>query len=130
MVKTRQNSFAKLVNKNMNTIMSKFGRSDITLVTYSDTYNANGRLASHTATTTNNITGDLQFVTYQDGELLSTGYVTVGDGIFYTVHDRDLSEDDEITVDSVKWKLVKKIESETLGSSKIYQAWVCVRMPT
>jgi hypothetical protein len=126
MVKTRVDEFADLNHKHMVIILDKVGRNDIQLTSVSHTRNSMGRLSGRT-TTTSTITGDLQFVNYQDKELLSEGFVKVGDGIFYTIYSNSLSENDEIVVDSVTWVLTSRIEAETIGPDRVFQAWTCVR---
>jgi len=129
MVTERNGSGGTFLDQSRNstiTILDKFGRTDITLTKRTATYNQAGRISGYSKVTST-ITGDLQFVTYQDKELLKEGYVKIGDGIFYTIYSSSLNENDEITVDSQNWILTSRIEAETLGQGRIYQAWTCIR---
>ena len=63
---------------------------------------------------------------------IALGIAQQGDGIFFTAGTVTIRANDEITVDSVPWKLTKKVEAETMpdgsGSGEtIYQGWIAVR---
>jgi hypothetical protein len=114
----------------MITILDKFGRKDIILTTYTETTNSMGGIKTRTSVSTTLSTADLQFVNYQDRELLNEGYAKIGDGLFYTIYSDSINEEDEITVDSVIWILTKRVEAETIGTDRVSQAWVCTRKNT
>ena len=121
-----QGGLRELNHKTTEIILDRFGRKDIILQRKIEQKNAMGHLKGyHLEKST--ITGDLQFVNYQDKQLLKEGYVKIGDGLFYCVHNTDLKENDEIIVDNVNWILNKRVEAETIGDGRIYQAWTCVR---
>lgn len=119
-------SFPAKARNIMTKWVKDFGRNDITKVRYTETVNQMGGIGAQTSAT-ETIRGDLQFVTIEDHKILLSGIARLGDGILYAETSVDLQNDDEITVDTVTWKLVKQVEGETVEGLRIYQAWVCVR---
>lgn len=123
-------SFAELQRRKALEYFQKFARQDILLYKHSAlTTNAMGRLSGFTEDAATTIIGDLQFVTYQDKQLIELGYARIGDGIFYTVHDTNIEAEDMIKVDSVYWELTKQVEAEQTVGNTIYQAWIAIRKP-
>lgn len=129
MVTTRTGgSFSALQRSLYETIIARFGRKDIALVRYTLTLNGEKQITARTSTTST-VRGDLQFVTYDDKQYLDRGIARIGDGIFYTVYSTALSAGDIITVDSIPWELMTQVEAETIGTERIYQAWIVRRRP-
>lgn len=112
------------------------GRDDFILTSYSQspTFNQRGRINTQTTSTTSNITGDLQFSVKLIKPYIELGIAAQGNGIFYTLAKTSINANDEVTVDSVTWKLTSQVEGETLNDgagsgSTVYQAWIAVRKP-
>lgn len=131
MVTTRDGgSFLRLQQAKSLEYFQKFGRSDFTLVKYSETLNARGRLATQTSTSTTKILGDLQFDRKVLQEYIDIGIAQRGNGIFYTVPSTDISANDEIQSDGVTWKLTAQVEGEESEGQVVYQGWIAVKKPT
>ena len=104
----------------------KFARKDVTWVIRTEVLNAKGRVASST-TTESTIIGDLQFGNDVMSEYIQIGIAISGDGAFYTLYSYAIEENNEIIVDGVTWKLVRKIEAEQTTGDTIYQGWIARR---
>ena len=129
MVTERNGSGGSFLEQNRSTtllILQKLGRDDVALSHRTPSYNSAGRLSGFTTATTT-ILADLQFVTFEDREMLDEGVANVGDAILYTTYDISIDKKDEITVDSVVWRVKRRVEAETIGTGKLFQAWVCSR---
>lgn len=132
MVKTRTTSkLARLHKSWFNDMISgknySFGRKDITLVSVTRTPDSMGDLETITESNST-ISGDLQFVTKEDKQLLEVGWVKVGDAVFFTSSANTITENSEIIVDSVRWKLTRKVEGPEVDGSECHQAWTCSRV--
>lgn len=124
---------SRVVTKNKTLLRDKFndylaliGRNDIQLNTITDIVDSDNKVID-TTTTNTIVTGDLQFVTYQDKQILEMGLATIGDGICYFIYDQTVHEFDTVTVDGVTWELNNMVEAETVQGGKVYQAWTCKR---
>lgn len=132
MVKTRVNEkLGNLHRKWFDNMISgkgySFGKTDFSLIHKTYTVDGMGNLSDVTESTST-ISGDLQYVTKEDKDLLELGWVKVGDGIFYTSSLNVVVENDELSVDSVRWKLTRKVEGPTVGSAEMHQSWVATRV--
>lgn len=121
-VRFHKNSFSDMITGKA----YSFGRTDISLVQTSETFDNSGDMSA-IVETTSTIWGDLQFVTVEDQELLASGYVKVGDALFYALSSVSLNEQDEIEVDSVRWVLQKKVEGPQISGTEVHQLWACSR---
>ena len=129
MVTERNGSGGSFLDQNRSTtltILNKLGRNDIALTHRTESRNAAGRLSGFTSATSI-ILGDLQFVTFEDREMIDEGVANVGDAILYTTYDITIDKKDEVKVDSVVWRVKRRVEAETIGTGKLFQAWVCTR---
>jgi len=116
----------ELFKRKFSDYISRFGRGSVTLTKQTITTNAAGRIKTSTPVTST-ISGDLQFISYRERQYLGEGIANIGDGMFFCEASVDIDPNDEITVDSVIWKLTNQIEGELVGNSVIYQGWIAVR---
>lgn len=107
-------------------ILATFGRTDVTLINKTLTLGPMGEVAT-AVETSSTVTGDLQFATKADVEFFGHGVLNAGDGIFYTFHDTSITPDDEISVDSVRYRLTSQLEGGTINTSVVYQAWRAIK---
>jgi len=105
-----------------------FGRSDFELTRRVSELDSNDRVISFTESS-RTLSGDLQYVSFNDREILASGIAKVGNGIFYTKASEDIKIEDIIEVRGARWELNNQVEAEDVGAEEIYQAWVCVRLP-
>ena len=119
-------SNSDLLRRKFPEYLSLMGRNDITLNTATETTDADGKITAY-STSSSTVTGDLQFVTFQDKQLLEMGVVNVGDGIIYFLYSTSAKDFDIVVVDSVTWELVKQLEAETVEGNLVYQGWACKR---
>jgi hypothetical protein len=129
MVTERNGSGGSFLDQNRSTtitILKKLGRDDIVLKHRTPTTNAAGRIAGFTVATST-ILGDLQFVSYEDREILEEGIANMGDAILYTTYDISIDKKDEVVVDSISWRIKRRVEAETIGTGRLFQAWICTR---
>ena len=137
MVTTRRGQTnAELLKAKNVEMFGLIGRNDYVITNYSTspTLNSRGRVTTQTTSTVSNVTGNLQFGTKVMRPYIDIGLAGQGDGIFFTLTTTTINPNDEVTVDSVTWKLVKQVEGESLpdggGSGNVvYQAWITVRKP-
>lgn len=127
-VKREGNSFVTLQRAKSREWFTKFCRNDITWIVRTEVLNASGRVSSYSETSTT-IIGDLQFGSEILSKYIDLGIALSGDGIFYTTYQYSISENDEIVVDGITWKLVSKIEAEQTLGNDIYQGWIARRKP-
>lgn len=129
MVTTRgANSFADLQKLKSKEWFDKFGRNDISWIQITETKGSDGRLTGKSETTTT-IIGDLQFDVKLLAQYIQLGIAQSGDAIFYTVPEHAIQKNNEISVDSIRWRLVSQVEGEQTGGETIYQGWICRRSP-
>lgn len=107
------NKLSDLGRKSYNEVFKRMGRSDITLNTKSETTDTFGQTTS--TWTTSTIKAIFQPITYKDKELLSSGWVEVGNAILIAKYDASYSEEDYITVDGNDWAIIDQ-KSEPLGA--------------
>lgn len=100
--------------------LKRFGRQ-VTLLQRTNTLNEDEKISNTTITQTT-IWGDLQFENipkFYD----NYGISPEGDGMFFTLSSYGVNVNDEI-IDpddsTIKWKLIKQIENETVGTNKPY----------
>lgn len=112
------------------------GRKDFVITNYSQspTLNQRGRINTQTTSSVTTVLGDLQFSAKLLKPYIELGLAAQGNGVFFTVAGTTINPNDEVTVDSVTWKLTKQVEGETLpdeagSGSTVYQAWIAVRKP-
>lgn len=106
----------------------QYGQSGFTRTRKTETLNVSGRIKGISESTLS-LTGDLQFVSVKDLQILKEGLASIGDGMFYAMSSYDLAIDDEIlTPQGTNYRLTKQIEGETTKGEEIYQGWVAVRL--
>jgi hypothetical protein len=127
MVTTRGlKGFAETQKRQSKEWFTKFGRDDITLTVKTETKDSFDRLTA-ISTSSTTIIGDLQFDLKLLSQYIQLGIAQTGDGIFYTLPDVSISINNEITVDSVVWRLVQQVEGEQTNGQLIYQGWIARR---
>lgn len=107
----------------------RFGR-EYTWISISTTRDEDGKVTNVTKTSTT-IKGDLQFENMPKF-YNQYGISPEGDGMFFTLSSYGVSVNDEITDpdnSKVKWKLVKQIENEFVGTGKPYVGFVTQKAP-
>jgi hypothetical protein len=120
-------SDSAFIKQNAIRYFKRFGRQ-YTLINYTNTENEDGKITSIAKPETT-IWGDLQFNNIPT-KYDRPGVQTEGDGMFFTLPDYTINPNDEIVdpFDStVKWKLTKVIETESVGTGKPYVGYVTVR---
>ncbi len=103
-----------------------WGRTDITLHNITEIIDAMGEVSA-SSEVNSTIKGDFQYVTQDNEELLELGWVKVGDAILYCASSYVIEINDEVTVDSVRWKLIRKIEGPTVDGVEVHQGWTATR---
>jgi len=127
MVKTRVKESLQDFREHSVEIITFFGRT-ITLVSITETLNAMGRVNGRTETPTT-FTGDVQYLDEQDKEFLGEGVNTQGMAKLFTTYDVTITENNELDIDGVRWKLVKKKDSPDIGGGRDFQEWIIKRKP-
>jgi len=70
---------------------------------------------------------DIQWITKQDLLHLNLGDVKIGDGMMFVPYDADIEIDDEITYNSVQWRVTSQIEGEQVNGNVIYQGFIITK---
>lgn len=127
------NRFATIARNVMSQIMSgrQFSIGDtLTFYRRTRTIDQMGR-ASAVATSSYSITGEIQFITADDHELIDAGWAQVGDARMYTFDSSNLTTDpiegDEIQYKGDWFELFKKVEAPEVGSDMVFQSWLLKR---
>ncbi len=77
-----------------------------------------------TSTSTSTVKADIQWVSKKDLDHISLGSVQIGDGMMFVKFDADIELEDEITYNSVQWRVVEQIEGEQVEGNVIYKAYL------
>lgn len=77
-----------------------------------------------TSTATATYNADIQWVTKNDLMHLNVGDVKIGDGMLFVEHSADIVRHDEITYNSLQWRVVEQIEGEQVGGKVIYKGFI------
>lgn len=129
MVYDELDEFLLLQRKHTIEILGRFGRT-INLYAVSETTNSMGRIFTYTEASATTFQGDIQYLTEEDLQHLEEGIVTIGDSKLFCAYDVSLNPDDEVEVDSQRWKLLKKIDSPDTDGNRDFQMWLLKRLST
>lgn len=95
----------------------------VTLTKRTETLDGMGRVTAVTESTST-ISVDIQWVTKEDLRHLNIGDVQVGDGMLFAKYDADIDLEDEITHNSIVWRISNKIEGELIQGDEVYQGFI------
>lgn len=119
---------AGVLRKSTNEMLSLFGRKDVEHIRLINELDENDRV-TNIFEEKKTISGDLQYVSFRDKEILSSGQAIVGNALFYAESSLDLLIGDLLVVGSQGWRLQTKLEAESIGTDTFLQVWVCQRAP-
>lgn len=80
-----------------------------------------------TSTATATYKADIQWITKKDLMHLNLGDVKVGDGMLFVESTADIILHDEITYNSVQYRVVDQIEGEHVGGEIVYKGFTIRR---
>jgi len=124
MVKEIIKRVAKVNRRTFDTFVKKFGRNDIVWISREKTYNSMGRATDEERDPVT-ISGDFQPVTFKDQELINIGWAEIGNAKLYVSYEYDIQLNDEIIVDSIRWRITQFAEQEHIGGSNVHKMFIC-----
>ncbi len=124
---TTRNSGSKIVEFRRHTdwFIKEFGTT-VTVTRNTETKDSMNRVTAG-STSTSTIQADIQWVTKKDLDHLNMGNVQIGDGMLFVKHDADVQLEDEITYNSVQWRVISQIEGEQVGGDVDYLGYIIRR---
>jgi len=104
-----------------------FGRADITLVSITKTLDPMGGVAT-VSEATSTISGDVQFVTKDDKNLIEMGLAEMGDAKLFVETTVTVNVwKDEIDIDSVRWRVTELFEGPEVDGNTVHKGYILKR---
>ena len=107
--------------------MEMFGHS-IIVKRPSATEDSMGRPVSPTESTVGTFTGDIQFLTKADEELIRQGWATVGDARVFFKNSADVQEKDVLESNGIRWIVTRVVDAPEIGGATDFQEFIAKSM--
>ncbi len=108
--------------RNYDGYLKDFG-VNVTVTRNTETKDSMNRLTDNSPSTFI-IQVDIQWITKKDLDHVNLGSVKIGDGMMFVKYNADIQLEDEITYNSVQWRVVSQIEGEQVGGDIIYKGYI------
>ena len=108
-----------------NSYLSEFG-TKVTLNKVTETLDSQDRVID-TSTSSSTIPADIQYVTKHDLLHLNIGEAEIGDGMLFTKVAADVSLEDNVVFNDVKWRIISQIEGELVTGKVVYKGYIIRR---
>ena len=105
-----------------NAYLSDFG-TKVTLNRVTEVLDSQERVIG-SSTISSTIMADIQYVTQKDLLHLNLGDVAIGDGMLFVKHNANISLEDNVVFNKVKWRIISKIEGELVTGEEVYEGYI------
>ncbi|MHA1168701.1 MAG: hypothetical protein ACTSRU_12815 [Candidatus Hodarchaeales archaeon] len=106
-----------------------FGRTDIILVTVSETTGPMGGINS-ISETTSTIQGDFQPVTPDERNIIDLGIAQIGEALLFVAYDVVINpESQELEINSQRWRVKEKFEAPEVDGQLMHQGFILQKKP-
>lgn len=122
------NKLTETIRSRISSIIERLGATNFFVYKKTETLDPMGKVEGSDEVRIQ-VVGVLEVITAQDKLFNELGILNIGDAVFYTDHDVEIKENNELQQegDSFRWKFTKLVEAQRIGGDQVFQAWAVTK---